>query len=201
MRGKTGGGWVILAALAPAGQAANLLQNPDFDTGAAGWAVSSTGNAGVAYVADDGSPAAGSVDLSGTATVLDVASVQISQCLTAFGPPPWVFGARLRQLAASSFFDITVSAEFLASPNCGPGLGATGTANPGATVPGVQGPYVQYSGSVAADPMPGGGPTQSVLVRVLLSSDISGTTTFRLDQVYFGPPGTTPVGLSGFEVE
>ena len=39
MRGKILGGGVILAALAPAGQAANLVQNPDFDTGAAGWAV------------------------------------------------------------------------------------------------------------------------------------------------------------------
>ena len=181
--------------------AANLVQNPDFDTDASGWSVQTVGTASASALAVDGSPAAGSVELTATGNGLDNSSVSIEQCITVIGPGPWVLGGRIRQITPATDFIIGLSVDFLAMPNCGAGQTVFTYATAGAAVPGVQGTYTQYSGSVLTDPMPGGGPTRSVLIAFRLDAGVVSTSTFRLDHVYFGPQGTTPVDLTRFEVQ
>ncbi len=194
---------VMLAAAVPAVvRADNLVTNPDFRSDAAGWTIQITGNATATIATVDGSPDAGSLELSVTGSDLfDPGSVTVNQCIPAFGPGPWVFGGRLRQVSSTGAFTQGLSVDFLAVPNCGVGLTRSTYADPGASVPGVQGSYVQYSGTVPADPLPGGGPTQSVLISYQLFSSFGTTTVFRLDHVYFGPPGTTPVELLRYDVQ
>ncbi|WP_257388840.1 hypothetical protein [Tahibacter caeni] len=195
--------FVTLVAVAPAvAQADNLVINPDFRVDAAGWTIQVTGKATATISAVDGSPEAGSLEMSVTGSdPFDTGSVTVSQCIPSFGPGPWVFGGRLRQVSSTGAFTHGLSVDFLAVPNCGSGLTRSTYADPGATVPGIQGSYVQYSGSVPTDPLPGGGPTQSVLLSYQLFSTFGTTTVFRLDKVYFGPPGTTPVELMRFDVQ
>jgi hypothetical protein len=195
--------FVMLAAVAPAAACAdNLLANPDFGVDAAGWNIQIAGNATATVVTVDGSPGAGSLEMSVTGTdPFDPGAVTVSQCVPSFGPGPWVFGGRLRQVSSTGAFTHGLSVDFLAAPNCGSGLTRTTYADPGVTVPGVQGDYVQYSGTVGTDPLPGGGPTQSVFVSYQLFSTFGTTTVFRLDHVYFGPPGTTPVELMHYDVQ
>jgi hypothetical protein len=194
---------VMLAAVVPAvAQAANLVNNPDFRVDAAGWTIQITGDASASVTAVDGSPDGGSLEIRVTGSDLfEPGSVTVNQCIPSFGPGPWVFGGRLRQVSSTGAFTQGLSVDFLQMPNCGVGLTRSTYADPGATVPGVQGSYVQYSGAVAADPLPGGGPTQSVLISYQLFSTFGTTTVFRLDHVYFGPPGTTPVELMRFDVQ
>ena len=195
--------FVTLAALVPTlAWADNLVANPDFRVDAAGWNIQITGKASATVVTVDGSPEAGSLELSVTGgDPFDTGSVTVNQCIPSFGPGPWVFGGRLRQVSSTGAFTQGLSVDFLAAPNCGVGLTRATYADPGASVPGVQGSYVQYSGSVPADPLPGGGPTQSVLISYQLFSTFGTTTVFRLDGVYFGPPGTTPVELIRYDVQ
>jgi hypothetical protein len=193
----------LLGALsASTAWADNLLSNADFAIDAAGWTIEVSGNATASVVAVDGSPAGGALEMSVTGTdEFDPGSVTVSQCIPSFGPGPWVFGGRLRQVSSTGAFTQGLSVDFLAMPNCGVGLTHATYADPGASVPGVQGDYVQYGGTVATDPLPGGGPTQSVYVSYQLFSTFGTTTVFRLDHVYFGPPGTAPVGLTNFKVD
>lgn len=193
---------LAIAAVPAMARADNLIANPDFRVDAAGWTIQINGTATATVSAIDGSPDAGSLEMSVTGSdPFDTGSVTVSQCIPSFGPGPWVFGGRLRQVSSTGAFTQGLSVDFLAVPNCGSGLTRSTYADPGATVPGVQGSYVQYSGSVPADPLPGGGPTQSVLLSYQLFSTFGTTTVFRLDKVYFGPPGTTPVELMRFDVQ
>ncbi|MCQ4166384.1 hypothetical protein [Tahibacter harae] len=192
----------LAAAVSIEARADNLLTNPDFRVDAAGWTIQITGNASATVATVDGSPDAGSLELSVTGSdPFDPGSVTVNQCIPSFGPGPWVFGGRLRQVSSTGPFTQGLSVDFLAAPNCGVGLTRSTYADPGATVPGVQGDYVQYSGSVPTDPLPGGGPTRSVLISYQLFSSFGTTTVFRLDKVYFGPPGTTPVELIHYDVQ
>lgn len=193
----------VAAAVVPAvAWADNLIVNPDFRVDAAGWTIQINGTATATVSVVDGSPDAGSLELSVTGSdPFDTGSVTVSQCIPSFGPGPWVFGGRLRQVSSTGAFTQGLSVDFLQMPNCGVGLTRATYADPGASVPGVQGSYVQYSGSVPTDPLPGGGPTQSVLLSYQLFSTFGTTTVFRLDKVYFGPPGTTPVELMRFDVQ
>jgi len=193
---------LAIAAVPAMARADNLIANPDFHVDAAGWTIQINGTATAAVSAIDGSPDAGSLEMSVTGSdPFDTGSVTVSQCIPSFGPGPWVFGGRLRQVSSTGAFTQGLSVDFLAVPNCGSGLTRSTYADPGATVPGIQGSYVQYSGSVPTDPLPGGGPTQSVLLSYQLFSTFGTTTVFRLDKVYFGPPGTTPVELMRFDVQ
>jgi len=191
---------VLSTFFVPAAWADNLLVNPDFTTDIAGWQVLTKGTASASPNAADGSPSAGSAELSVTFDAFVGGSIGFSQCIAVPGAPPWVFGGRVRGVSTTGSYNVSMLVDFLAAPNCGAGLGAGSVANPGASVPGVQGNYVQYTGSTAADPMPGGGPTQSVLVTVLVSPN-AGTSVVRVDHMYFGPTGTTPVGVVGFDVD
>ena len=186
-------------AMSSAAMADNLVQNPDFVANAAGWGIDPY-NGSAAWNAGDGSPSAGSLEITATGDGLDDGIVSVSQCITAIGTGPWVFGARIRTVSPGTISAQNLGVVFLGGPNCDVGLAGGGYAEPGATVPGVQGNYIQYSGSIATDPMPGGGPTHSVLIMYQLDVT-SGTAVSRIDQLYFGPVGTTPVGLTGFTVE
>jgi len=193
---------LAIAAVPAMARADNLIANPDFHVDAAGWTIQINGTATATVSAIDGSPDAGSLEMSVTGSdPFDTGSVTVSQCIPSFGPGPWVFGGRLRQVSSTGAFTQGLSVDFLAVPNCGSGLTRSTYADPGATVPGIQGSYVQYSGSVPTDPLPGGGPTQAVLLSYQLFSTFGTTTVFRLDKVYFGPPGTTPVELMRFDVQ
>ena len=188
-------------AIAPA-LAANLIQNPDFDTDLASWITPSPpiNGTSVDFTSADGFPAAGAVRVSVDAT-LQPNLTAIGQCISLVGtPPPWNFGGRLRIVSGAG--NPVVTAAFVNGDCSIPGGSTTSSVTAGVvgTAAGVQGSFDQYDETVASDPMPGGTASQAVILSVSVSQP-SGTITVDADKLYFGPAGTTPVQLTGFEVD
>jgi len=75
--------------------ATNLLDNPDFDPALelSGWSVISAAQGAATYDGSDGSPASGSVLLTGVACC----TVDVAQCLKVTGGQRYDFGASLKQ--------------------------------------------------------------------------------------------------------
>jgi hypothetical protein len=184
---NTVAGVILLLCLPALTYAQNLVVNPDFVSDLSGWTVTPLdSNATVTFNSADGSPAAGSAQL----TAID-SDVILSQCVDAFGPPPWVFGGRLRILTMTLHTQLQMTMRFHNRP-CGvtstQGSGASATA--GATVGGVQGSFTQYSGQVNSDPMPGGSPSVSVSIEIeVQGTDPGATIDLNADKLYLGSVG------------
>jgi len=184
------------------GQAANLIQNPDFDNGLTAWNYVSFG----AFLIDnaDGSPSAPAAQLS-TIPFSIGSNLQLTQCvLLAGSPPPWEFGMRVRVVsAAGSSCQIYVYADIGNDSSCS--LPQTGTwvgvpASTGGVEPGMQGTFTEYAGTTN-DPMPGGIPSHAAALIVSVNCANTGDSmTLNVDHAYLGTSGTTPVRLQSFDV-
>ncbi len=194
----------VIFCAAPA-FAANLVLNPDFDNGLTDWTLAALPPCSVTVNNADGSDSAPSANLFGIVlrSAKGSGCAQMSQCisLASAPPPPWDAGVRVRDTSGSNFPPFQGLLQF-SDADCGtsPTFGATVTLIAGGTVAGVQGAFTQQLLTGIADPLPGGGPSRSVLIKFNFSGN-GISTSVNLDKVYFGPPGTTPVELSHFEVE
>lgn len=175
---------------ASAQTATNLIQNPGFDNGLMNWTIRLDGGGGIVQVDNsDGSPAAPSAQLVAPDPGLTGPSIpNISQCSSLTGvPPPWNFSFRARVVnSTGSDCTIVIRAHFFNAP-CGVlGSGTLISAAAGGTVPGVQGNFTQYAGTVASDPMPGGSASQSASLDALVICNAGSSMTLDVDSGYFG---------------
>jgi hypothetical protein len=196
---------IVLLCAAQSATADNLIQNSDFATDMTGWGTLSPPPPGsiVEFDSANGSPAAGSARLSIDTSLGQMQFVVngASQCVSVVGTlPPWNFGGRLRVASNTGDGVFGIRASFLSS-DCDVlgGNSITLTAAAGASVAGVEGSYTQYALSVLTDPMPGGSATRSVLLSAFVQAN-TGVLVVNADKLYFGLVGTTPVGLTGFDV-
>jgi len=184
------------------GQAANLIQDPDFDSGLTAW-TSYIGFGTFQIANADGSPSAPAAQLS-TVPFSVGSELEFTQCVSLVGSSaPWDFGMRTRIVSTTgSSCQIDVSSIFITSSCSLPetvvtfGVGAS----PSGTVTGVQGTFTQYA-ATTPDPMPGGNPSLAAVLRVFVYCPITGDSmTLNVDHAYLGTSGTTPVRLQSFDV-
>lgn len=144
---------------------------------------------------NDGSPAAGSMQLSANSAA-DSAHTQ--QFVTISAPQNVDFFLRSDSLSPGG--TITVSAVAFDMGGCtGVNLGTFITFNLTSTnpVPGIPGPWFdQVQPANTNQALPAG--TASVLLQLDVSG---GLAQYLVDHVRFGPTGTTPVTLQAFDVE
>jgi hypothetical protein len=207
----------LACAVAATASAQNLVANGDFTTDiTTSWTTETAGGTGVTgssvWDADSGSAAIGAARLSLSEAGPDSGgTVQgLSQCLDAPGAGPWDFGGRLRVTldtpgagGSNQFF---LAVQFFNAANCAGGSNSTllSSGSPvGGFVDGaVVADWVQLAQTNVADPLPGGSPTLSVRIAARSQTDGAGDALSVLfDSLYFGPAGTTPVGLQSIAIE
>ncbi|GAA0713947.1 hypothetical protein [Dokdonella soli] len=189
--------WLVALALAmstgAAGVgAANLLVNPDFNTDLGGWGTTNASQGTTTFDGTAGSPAAGSVLLSGVACC----TVQVSQCVPVTAGQSYDFGANLIEgpTAPGQSGDGTgVDLHWYTDAAC-----ATAYISQNVLQPAISSTWARYGqGSVVA---PAG--AQSVWFRIY-QYNFKGLAnlTSHADHAFFGPSGTVPVELQSFSID
>ena len=191
---------VALSLQALSAHAGNLVLNSDFDAAQqiSGWGSSHTGTGSVTWSATDGSPAAGSLELSAPSPS-DTA--RATYCITPIASQAVDFILRSVVLASSGTgngSDMQFAA-FDTAGCSGTKLGTFFTSTFDAPIPGIPPNWAEFFGQNITLPPA----TASVEIELDVSAGASAgsSNTVLFDDIRFGPTGTTPVRLQSFDVQ
>jgi hypothetical protein len=168
---------LAFATAAGAAHASNLVPNPEFDDGLDGWSLG-TETGSLAIVANDGIPAAPSIDVAGDASTL--AAIALSSCIVIDDSTNVDFFAYVKSIAGNPLAGVQAYSDAA----CTAPLSAIGVA------PGNERPFWREI-SFTDTPLPTG--THSVQVLLTMEAGAVGDPAEALyDHVAFGPTGTIP---------